>query len=1046
VTRAPRSTVLVLLLLAISICQPGMVAGEGPLTPPRPAQTIVPGSIVLPSGRVLPPQPRGVGGPSEMAVQWLAHANDRIAFTPGPKPQPLVPASGPIVQTVADPSTATADLIPLAPTDGSSAQATLASLPNGLKKQVFGFLPYWMLGASDLQWMRYDLVSTIAYFGVAARSDGSLATTGSTWSGWNSAAMTGVINAAHRKGDRVVLTVTMMAWDSASANAQATLLGSPTYRTRLVNNIVAAVRSRSADGVNLDFEPLATSLRSYYTAFVRQLKAALVAGGVGSYLTVCTTGGAATWATGYDLSALAASGASDGIFAMGYDYSWSGSSRAGGVAPMESSYMLDVNQSVNDFLSLMPASKLIWGVPYYGRTWRTTSSALNAPTVAGASGYSKAYYYTGAKSLAAAHGRRWDALGSVPWFVYYDSTVHSWIEGYYDDVASLGVKYDMINRRGLAGVGMWHLLMDGGVSDLWNLVANKFQKDTVPPAGGIVSLPPVTDAYAVTVRWRAIDVGSGLASYTVQLRDRAFTTWTTWLTGTTATSATYAGRPGHTYEFRVAARDRLGNTQPWQPAMLSPGTALAVGGFASVAVDTLNIRSAAGTGFDSLVQLAKGTRVGILAGPVAASGYHWYQVQFGFNEWPSADYPRTGWAAAGDVSGWFLTPTAAPTVTALSPWIGNYRPAVRSFSPNGDGRFDSASVGYSLPAAADAVQLDVLNATGAAVDSTSLGAQAAGSHVASWDGHFTSGSWAPAGTYLLRLTATVGASSHVAPTGGVDGTVLANWGIAADLTPPTIASRTPTGTAVPSSASVTVGLSEPVTGVSASSFTLNDLTSGGAVAAAVSYDATSRVATLRPSTALTRGHTFRAALGSAITDAAGNALAPTSWIFITLSPYITLYNPPRSLVFVAGTTTGYRFDASGAITASRAYTLANSSSAATSQRSTAIPRHAGAWFYVVNGVWAGYWVQESPRVYLPGIAELVPYSPARTVAFQAGAHTGYRFNSSWQVFATKAYTLAASSSASADRWAVINGRAYVYIINGVWAGYWMPVGSGVTVR
>ena len=63
-----------------------------------------------------------------------------------------------------------------------------------------------MLNASDLQWMRYDLISTIAYFGVAARSDGSLATNTTGWSGWNSSAMTGVINAAHRKGDRVVLT------------------------------------------------------------------------------------------------------------------------------------------------------------------------------------------------------------------------------------------------------------------------------------------------------------------------------------------------------------------------------------------------------------------------------------------------------------------------------------------------------------------------------------------------------------------------------------------------------------------------------------------------------------------------------------------------------------------------------------------------------------------------------------------------------------------------------------------------------------------------
>jgi len=1047
VTHAPRSTLLVVLLLAISICQPGMVAGRAPLTrAPRPAQTIAPGSIVLPNGRVLPPKPRGLGGPSEMAVQWMAHANDRIAFNPGAKPHPLDPAPGPIVQAVADPSTASIDLIPLAPTDGSGVQATLAALPNGLKKQVFGFLPYWMLGASDLQWMRYDLVSTIAYFGVAARSDGSLATTSTGWNGWNSTAMTGVINAAHRRGDRVVLTVTMMAWDSASANAQATLLGSATYRTRLVNNIVTAVRNRSADGVNLDFEPLATTLRSQYTAFVRQLKAALVAARAGSYLTVCTTAGAATWATGYDLSGLTASGASDGIFAMGYDYSWSGSSRAGGVAPMESSYMLDVNQSVTDFLSLMPASKLIWGVPYYGRTWRTTSSALNAYTVAGASGYSKAYFYTGAKSLAAAHGRRWDALGRVPWFVYYDNTVHSWIEGYYDDVTSLGVKYDMINRRGLAGVGMWHLLMDGGVSDLWNLVANKFQQDTVPPAGGIVSLPPVTDAYAITVRWRAIDVGAGLASYTVQLRDRAFTTWTTWLTGTTATSATYAGAPGHAYEFRVAAKDRLGNTQPWQPAMASPGSALAVGGFATVVADLLNVRSAAGTAFESLTQLSNGARVAILAGPVSSSGYQWYQVQFGFNEWPSADYPRTGWAAAGDASGPFLAPTVAPTVTTLSPWIGGYAPTIRAFSPNGDGHSDGASVGYSLPAVVDALRLDVLNAAGAVVDSTSLGAQPAGSHTAAWDGHLTSGSWAPAGTYLLRLVASVGASSHVAPTSGVNPTVLARWGITADLVGPTIAARAPTGTAVPSTASVTVRFSEPVTGVSGSSFALIDVTSASLVAATVSYDATSRVATLRPAVALTRGNRFRAALNNAIRDAAGNAFAPTSWTFTTLSPLITLYNPARSLMLAAGTTVGYRFDTAGAVIASKAYTLARSSSALTSQRSKAIPGHSGAWFYVVNGVWGGYWVQESPTAYLPGVSELVMYSPQRSIGFAAGTYRGYRFTSSWQVASTKLYTLAASSTAAADRWAVINGRAYVLMVNGVWAGYWMPVGSGVTIR
>jgi spore germination protein YaaH len=330
--------------------------------------------------------------------------------------------------------------------------------------------------------MQYQLVSTIAYFGVAAYSDGTLATTSTGWSGWNSSAMTDVINAAHSKGVRVVLTVTMMAWDGGAA--QAALLGNATARAQLVNAIVTTVRNRAADGVNLDFEPVSTTLRDQYTSFVRQLKAGLVAAGVGSYLTVCTMGGAAVWASGYDLAGLTAAGAAEAVFVMGYDFSWSGSSRAGGVAPMESPYVLDVQDSIDSYLSIIPGSKIIFGVPYYGRTWLTTSDALNATTVAGASGSSKAYYYTGARNLAATYGRRWDDVGKVPWFAYYDSAKASWVEGYYDDAVSLAAKYDMINARGLAGTGMWTLLMDQGDSALWDLISTKFVQTTTysPPA------------------------------------------------------------------------------------------------------------------------------------------------------------------------------------------------------------------------------------------------------------------------------------------------------------------------------------------------------------------------------------------------------------------------------------------------------------------------------------------------------------------------------------------------------------------------------------
>ncbi len=348
-------------VLAASLSVPSTTLGTDPSGGPAPLTQVPPlrtdGPVMLPDGRVLPVQPSSIQESSVRAEMLAAHADDRIAFTPGAVPQPRI-ALG------ATPGFASASGTP-------PATAVAAALPNGLRKEVLGFLPYWLLDAGSLQWMQYQLVSTIAYFGVAARSDGTLATTSggsptAGWSGWNSSAMTGVINAAHARGVRVVLTVTMMAWDGGAE--QATLLANPTARALLVNNIIAAVRGRNADGVNLDFEPVFTPQRDQYTAFVQQLKAALVGAGAGSYLTVDTTAGAGTWASGYDLAALTATGAADALFVMGYDYSWSGSARAGGVAPMDSPYILDVRESVSGFLASVPAAKIIWGVPYYGRT------------------------------------------------------------------------------------------------------------------------------------------------------------------------------------------------------------------------------------------------------------------------------------------------------------------------------------------------------------------------------------------------------------------------------------------------------------------------------------------------------------------------------------------------------------------------------------------------------------------------------------------------------------------------------------------------------
>ena len=75
--------------------------------------------------------------------------------------------------------------------------------------------------------------------------------------------------------------------------------------------------------------------------------------------------------------------------------------------------------------------------------------------------------------------------------------------------------------------------------------------------------------------------------------------------------------------------------------------------------------------------------------------------------------------------------------------------------------------------------------------------------------------------------------------------------------------------------------------------------------------------------------------------------------------------PGQSLAFLKGTHTAYQFGSTGAVTATKTYTLSGNSSASTSSRS-ALTNQSGSFYSVTTGVWAGYWMRASDVVYLPG--------------------------------------------------------------------------------
>ncbi len=468
------------------------VAGEPTLGDP----------VVLPDGTQLPPMPAELVAQTAQSQMLEEHGG-------------LVTGQGDaeggiqVMSALADEGGTVTAANPLITVEGSVA-GPAGPLPNQLTHEVLGFLPYWKLDTTTRAALRMDLLSTIAYFSIGVQSNGYLArgpaaTPTVGWTGWTSSAMTEVINAAHARGVRVVPTITMMAW-GGDYTEMSTLLNSSTYRARLVADVVKVVGDRRADGVNIDFEPVPSSLRSQFTTLVREIKAGLVKARVGSYVTVDTMAGAAAWASGYDVVALTASGAADALMVMAYDFSYAGSARAGGVAPYDSTTIYAASDAMRDHVARVPARKLIWGVPYYGRAWNTTSASLNSTVRSPVGSTAFSYYATdssgpiGGKVLAAQHGRKWDDLGRVPWFVWRASD-GGYRQGYYDDPASLRHKYDMVRANGAAGIGIWSLGMDTGVGDLWNVIEDRFLKLQARTAGA--------DRYATAARVSATTFAPG---------------------------------------------------------------------------------------------------------------------------------------------------------------------------------------------------------------------------------------------------------------------------------------------------------------------------------------------------------------------------------------------------------------------------------------------------------------------------------------------------------------------------------------------------------
>ena len=509
-----------------------------------------------------------------------AHGASAPATPPAPAQHDPVTGVHALQQRQFGSAQAMATAVRMSPLTVTTATATPPGpgTAGGPAREVFGFAPYWDM-ANWKQWQLQRL-STIAYFGVTLDGNGN-PVHDEGWPAWTGQQLTDMVGAAHAAGVRVLVTV--KSFDTPTISS---IVSNPSHAQNAISTAISLARQRGLDGVDVDFEgatsPTYPTIAQDLTTFMGGLTTQTHAAIGGSEVVVDTYSGSASWDGGlFNIGALAPN--VDAFFVMAYDMNFDNTpNHASADAPLNG-WTYDDTKLVAQYTSKAPASKLILGVPYYGYKWSVAQPAANAAT----SGAAMADTYSGVFTdfaCAAQLTKSWDATAASPWATWYSAAsgdpcggnFNSWREMYYEDVTSIGAKYDLANQSNLRGAGIWALGYDDGHTELWDLIGGHLNVSHAPIATVTAPAGPLSST-AFGVSWGVISGSVPATSYQIFVSQDGGA-WTPWLS-TSATSATFHGFAGHGYAFYAEAfgAGGRGSGAPNSSTPAQPTTQIAAG-------------------------------------------------------------------------------------------------------------------------------------------------------------------------------------------------------------------------------------------------------------------------------------------------------------------------------------------------------------------------------------------------------------------------------------------------------------------------------------
>lgn len=252
------------------------------------------------------------------------------------------------------------------------------------------------------------------------------------------------VDSAHAMG----LEVWALADDFTEDVDRYAIFSSSAARANLIGNLMREVLNCGADGLNIDFEKIDEATGKHFVEFIRELSIECRKNGIILSVDNYPVSGGAIWYNRREQGVYA-----DYVIVMGYDEHWSTGGKAGSVASIDY-----VKNGISDTLEYVPAEKLINGIPFYTRIWKTTGTEVTSEAL----GMRAAEEFVAENSIQT----QWldgecQQYGEIQ---KGDTLYQVWLENY----DSVKVKLDVMRTYDLAGIAEWKLGLE--TPEIWDLI------------------------------------------------------------------------------------------------------------------------------------------------------------------------------------------------------------------------------------------------------------------------------------------------------------------------------------------------------------------------------------------------------------------------------------------------------------------------------------------------------------------------------------------------------------------------------------------------